>query len=510
MSQADSVAIGAILASQGLVNFGQFTGLALGSGLRASAQGNNLFLDSAADPVALQQASWRINAATGNDANSGLPGFPLKTFAELSRRWGNGNFLVPGAGLVVLVELETDLPSTDPISFDVRYGATNGILIKGLNTTVLYSGTFSAVTAKNRATNTPLQATDAGVPGGWGPFLAGGTTPARIHDTTNNSYFWPAKDLGAGAVRLSEPYQATVVGLPGNSFPNLSGGTGPNGRPPVAVAALDTFTLERLTQVYFGAVTINGATTVGATTSCTVAFQDLWITRTGGSNLMHIAGGAVATCFYGCLLGLTCNTTSQVNGFRFQNSNVGLGALATIVGGTGGEFQFLAGLSNARFLASMALVFVDHDAMFQGAGFGFVVGAAKFGNACFFDVGAGQSNNPTNDAIHLGPGTGFTNLNFFDGSHAIWGSGGVGGGIGVAPGATFGYQTNAPSVTGSAPGTNDFVLGGATSSRAWDEGLSAWGPLIANSWANLIVAVPAGLGNSAVNVGKGASISKGI
>lgn len=45
MSSADSVPVGAFLAQKGLVNIGQFTGLALGGGLLGAAQGQNLALN---------------------------------------------------------------------------------------------------------------------------------------------------------------------------------------------------------------------------------------------------------------------------------------------------------------------------------------------------------------------------------------------------------------------------------------------------------------------------------
>jgi hypothetical protein len=462
---------------------------------------------SGVDPADLAQATWFINALTGSDSNSGLAGFPLKTFAQLSQRWGIGNFLTPGAGLAVVVKIESDLPPTDPITFDIKLGPSNGLLIQGTNTTTLQSGTFSAVTAKNRATNTPLQGTDVTV--NWANFLSNGVTPGRVHDTTNDSYFWPAKNQGGGSARFSEPFKRQTVP---NNFPAL----GPGDRPGAPVAALDTFTIERLTQVYFGGMTIGGSDSTGNFffRQNNVAFQDLWITEQGFiNNLAVMTGGGCGVKYYACLIGTTLLGTTQALGFRVQNCSTGKPFFGTLLGCPPGELQMLGGLVSAVTLTAAGVIFADMDVMYQSSGPGFAIGSLIFGTVAIFDTPAGfVPNNTPGDGIHLGPSCGLRNQTFTDTTHAIWGSGNAGAGIGVAAGGTFGYTTNAPTITGSVPGTNDFTVGGKSTSRAWDDaGAGAWSALpIANSWANLVAAIPAGLGDAAVDVGTGARVCKGI
>jgi hypothetical protein len=404
----------------------------------------------------------------------------------------------------VTVNIGSDLPPSDPITFNVSLGPTNGLLIKGTNTTTLQSGAFTAVTAKNRATNTPLQGTDAAV--NWADFLIGGATPGRVHDTTNNSYFFPAVDQGGGSARLSEPFLGQTVG---NSFPTI----GPGDRPGAPVTIGDSFTIERLTKVYFGGITVGGSSSTGNFffTGNNLAFQDLWLDGEGFlNNQALVTGGGSAVKYYACIIGTSLVGTVQTNGFRLQNCNTGKPFFGTITLCPPGEIQFLGGVSNAVIITAAGVVFADLDVLFQSSGLGFITGPVIFGTVGIFDTPAGfLPNNLSGDGIHLGPGCSMKNETFSDSTHKIWGSGNGGAGIGVAPGGSFGYQTNAPSVTGAAA---DFTVGGKVTSRAWnDAGAGSWSALpIANTWANLGLAVPAGLGDAAVDVGTAAKVCKGV
>ena len=518
MSSAASIPIGATLINVGNQTIGQFTGIQVGAGLKATPQGSVVMIEStsAAANTAVNQAAWFINAITGDDRNDGKQAVPttgrrgpLKTFAELASRWGCCGVLNPGPGITVIVSIGSDLPATDPVTFDIALGPENGLLIQGTNTTVLHTGTFAAVTAKNRAANNALQAT-AVVPGGWAAFLTTGATPARVHDVTNDSYFWPAADLGANVVRLSEPFTDSL--LPPLWFP-LS----PFDRPGAAVALGDTFKLERLTRITVGGMTINGSDSGDATSGAFVflsnnfGFQDLWIAGAplGGFNSATVASGGPTVVYKSCLLQLDIVSTSGPRSLRLENCNTGLPFFATLNQAVGAEIQFLGGLTNAYVLAALAVIFADLDFIFQGNGPGFGSGmAVKFGTVAIFDTPGGFSvpNNPNGDGINLGAGGGMQNLTFFDMTHAIYGSGNAGAGIGVGGGATFGYEANAPSIVGSLPATNDFTVGGATSSRTWNEGGSVWSALIVNSWANLV----GPLANQAMNVGSAAKVCVGI
>jgi len=519
MSSAASIPIGATLINVGNQTIGQFTGIQVGAGLKATPQGSVVMIEStsAAANTAVNQAAWFINAITGDDSWNGQQAVftngkrgPLKTFAELVRRWGCCAVLSPGPGLAVTVNIGSDLPPSDPITFDVGLGPSNGLLIKGTNTTVQQSGTFSAVTAKNRATNTPLQGTDAAV--NWTNFLctvlAG--SPGRVHDLTNDSYFYPAIDQGGGSARLSEPFKSQVVG---NDFPGLGQGD----RPGVPVAALDAFTIERLTKVYFGGITVRGSDAGGPFVfrGNNLGFQDLWIAEEGFlNNHADVTGSACALKYYACIIGTSLIGTTQVNGLRVQNCNTGKPFFGTLTLCPPGEIIFLGGIHNAVLVTASGVIFADMDVLFQSCGPGFITGSLIFGTVGVFDAWSFPPfftiiNNPQGDGIHLGPGCSMRNENFNDSTHHIWGSGNVGAGIGVAAGGTFGYASNRPSITGAVA---DFTVGGKATSRAWnDAGAGSWSALpIANTWATLGLAVPAGLGGAAVDVGTAAKVCLGI
>jgi hypothetical protein len=103
----------------------------------------------------LQQGSWFIDAAAGNDENDGTSALtPLKSWAEFRRRVGDP--CKPATGM--LVTLLTANPVEDPIA--IRHVAdnatipTNTLSILGATPTVVASGTVNAVTAANAATST--------------------------------------------------------------------------------------------------------------------------------------------------------------------------------------------------------------------------------------------------------------------------------------------------------------------------------------------------------------------
>lgn len=472
---------------------------------------------SDASTNSLVQANWFINATTGSDTNDGSSsGAALKTFAELSRRWGKGNLLNPTGGTVT-VNIMTDLPSTDPIAFDIRLASGVGLLISGeAGVTTLYTGTLSGVVAKNRATNTPLQGTDGYVTGGWASYIPtiASANPARILDTTNGSQFYAVKDLGGGAARFSEPIKPVTVIA--SAFPRFINNAA---RPTSAVANSDSFQLQSLPKVFWGSVKVDSAysSASGTGVSSNVGYQGLHFDRIGATNgppVQPNTQNSVVHKFYSCIISVQYQCVGAIPDPAFNNC--AFRQTGQIFSGQGGVVSLLAGVVFGTVGNFGQNHIFDMDVMFQGGIIGNNNMAFKIGTLAIFDtpVLGTSNNNKTGDGLHVGPGSNMWLQTFLDTTgHALWGSGNAGAGVFVAPGGTFNYSATAPTITGSTPGTNDFNLAGATTSRAWDEtanaGAGGWTTLITNSWANLTTAIASsGLGDAATNVGKGARMVK--
>jgi len=107
----------------------------------------------------VQQSNWEISALTGNDQSTGAPGAPIATIAEFIRRVGVGGKITP-VNQMVVTYLDASIPATDNVFFTVQLANTSLFVFKGSRVQVA-AGTMTAVTARNPATRTPLQVTDA-------------------------------------------------------------------------------------------------------------------------------------------------------------------------------------------------------------------------------------------------------------------------------------------------------------------------------------------------------------
>ncbi len=114
----------------------------------ASAYGDGVWERLAAytDDSWLLQDTWYINTVTGSDEQGGnTAGTPIKTWAELRRRVGNGNFKQ-----ATLIVLQTDLPSSDPMIVD--FGCEGQLTVFG-STTIVESRALVSVTARAPVSN---------------------------------------------------------------------------------------------------------------------------------------------------------------------------------------------------------------------------------------------------------------------------------------------------------------------------------------------------------------------
>ena len=183
---------------------------------------------------------------------------------------------------------------------------------------------------------------------------------------------------------------------------------------------------------------------------------------------------------------------------------------------TGSLTRFNAGgfIGHANSFASTtcALQF-SNDVIWQGGSLSFVATNVLLiaGGCGIFDSVAGGSGgtNAAGNGLMVMTGASVTYRTTI--TNALWGSGQLGGGVGVSAGAGFFYTADGylPSITGSTPGTNDFVLGQSTSTYGIDPAGAYVGPTT-NSWANFAAALGAGtgFGGYATNPQKDASILK--
>jgi hypothetical protein len=154
------------------------------------------------DNIALTQTAWFINAQTGKDNNSGATSNkPLKTWAELNRRWGKLNTIEPSSGETVQVKLQTDLPSTDPVNTYTFMKAL--VHVRGTMRILQNTATITTSVAQDFNSNQANQIRNSSVANNyWGGFIG-----KHVLLTTGASAGAKAlilKDLNNKTARLGE------------------------------------------------------------------------------------------------------------------------------------------------------------------------------------------------------------------------------------------------------------------------------------------------------------------
>ena len=232
----------------------------------------------------LSQTDWYINSKTGDDKKDGKSDAnALRTFAELSRRWGKGNVLSPnGANKTVTVHILANLPSTDPLNFDVILDDKVDLRFVGYPTSSHF--TVSAIRQRNRANNLPCQLTTGG----------GIEVGKRINYTKYKDdnmevvyrvYMWVLKDEGSNKFRVSESLMMPATGFLLNGYrQDVNEHTG-------------DFYLQTLTDVKTGSMRVGSVRTpITSLVRNSLVFQDLNITGDIGPTLDM---GSELYCF-GC------------------------------------------------------------------------------------------------------------------------------------------------------------------------------------------------------------------
>lgn len=412
------------------------------------------------------QAAWFIDPISGNDQFDGkTPATALATAAALRTRWGAGALLSPTGGTTT-VTIQTSLPASDPLNFNVQLSPGATLVIQGGPPTETPLA-VTAVRAKNRGANTP-----------WGLTLTGAAGPhvlQRIRDTTHpggTGTFFGIKDEGANVLRISEP--VTYPGVGNDLDPVLNRFTPVN---------TDAFVAQTLVSFTPGAMSVSGGSNV-------VQFNDLQLA--GPLSLQCDAG--IQPFFYGCIgpfgdfleLGgsflnnvLNCALAGPIEWVVASFNIFQAGAFTT----HGPPVDFIVDVS--------CTIRLDIDVILQGLQGGATVLTGTrwlLGTVGIFDSVAGGpgGQNPNGDGLRISPGAaGAVTFTDTDVTNQVWGAGNAGFGVSVGSGGRFQYDAsvNASPLSVTGAGGN-FALGGSANSYNPTVGGVPGGPH-ADMWANL-------------------------
>lgn len=155
-----------------------------------------------------------IDPVNGLDTNNGTSALtPLKTWAQLVALIGLTPYL--NSPLTVTIQ-GGNIPITDPVILRPVCGIGGGFILQG-TLTLIYSGTFTAVTPRNPALNsdtlTCLSITDSAHAASWAADV--GRLLKITGGTVGNigAGMFVSKDLGSNACRLSSAIKPAVTGF---------------------------------------------------------------------------------------------------------------------------------------------------------------------------------------------------------------------------------------------------------------------------------------------------------
>lgn len=490
--------------------------------IAATSAGRWLRLNTA-DPSWATYNDWYVDPTNGNDEYdgtsatfvSGLVG-PIKTLAELTRRWGT-NILNPsvnvGTSRVCRVNLVNSIASTDPFNFYGALSANAVIAVIGGVASTLLTGTFTSVTAKNVTTNTPLAITDTALPSA-NSWAAAVNTRIRITSGTAaniGATSFVMKDLGTKQARITDFYLKSYD-AGSTSWPIVTAGATSRLRTPVVG---DGYAVETLKTVAIGSIRV---TVPSSGINSKITFLDC--TVTSGSPDIYCRGSSTDVTFQACVFTAIWAPTTSANS-AFIQCCFQAGAFLL---GCGGTNQFYLGLFGGGggnvglLILSPTNVVLDVDVMFQSCGIRILGAGVRISQVAIFDnVASGTF--PGGHGIYIGAGySSYPNfpcqVGLFVGNAAsvrVWGSGNAGGGIAITGGCTLQYKSGLDlavlTITGSTPGTNDLILNGATTARTWDETGGAFTTARTTSWANVKATIAGGgLAGNPQDVASGARL----
>lgn len=380
----------------------------------------------------LTQSTWFINAITGNDNNNGATsGTALASWAELARRWGSDPLLQQTTDVFI----ETDLAEPIFVRGILRLTGINLLRIAGTVTATLHSGTITAKTDLDPASQQPSVITDAAV-GDWATAGPGATSLIghRIRLTSGaniGAVAWLAKRDAATVARTSPFGTVDPTASPPEGDPTL-----------IDPVATDDYAVEQPTTVQgvdLNCARVNRSTTGSGFNLVAVVLSDIEVagtpdTRVVSSGLMlilyvrsrigtsRIDGGAIKLT----LCASSATSCNEVDTLR---------AVASLwdakIGTTVNCLSSRIGLNTSTLLQGIAL-----------------------------RVGSGSTLEGTGVAVFDAPGAAISveDATVASMSGLVWGTGNTGVGIDCKSGAKYVYNTK-PIITGTAGDTEVGSLG---------------------------------------------------
>lgn len=376
-----------------------------------------LVAGSGADPAALLQDTWFINALTGNDANDGLTaGTALASWGELRRRYGDNPILPQTVTVNIGSDLDEDifLNGTVVLQPGVLFRIFGGVR------SVFDSGTLTNVTAQNRATQTPMQLEAPGLDAQVGQrirFTDGAAAGATC---------WAFRSPGADLVDCVQAvtYDATANPLASDSTPATPSGG-------------DAFVVEEMFRVR--SVALDFERLDAGSDFCAVV-DSLNVVDTNG--VFHAASKLLQPVFVRCAIASN-RSSAQTNATFVSCSN-------SIVTHNGLFELFDASLLKSPVSTVSAIggrVLLKHDTIVANGAFRCLAGSALLQDSAVFDSNGSGIQLEGESTCVVQSGT-------------VWGNGNADFGFNIRAGSVLTYPTgNKPILTGD---TGDTQFGGAT------------------------------------------------
>jgi hypothetical protein len=407
--------------------------------------------------AAWQVPAWFVDPVAGNDAANGTAALtPVQHYAEIVRRWGTIAPLLYQDTTITFLSDQPDL--SDPVMLlggNAGVAVTTGVVITGALTAQGPASTFTAVTVRNRGTDTRWTFTDASKAEGWAAAFVG----YLVHDTTADAWFWIEASLPGRRAQVSEPL-ASAVGNPVPAYVPIANGDG-----------YQIFAPRRVNVVRFSPSSASGSA---------AELRHLWLFNAGGA--FDSEGNTLLTeCraqpFYTAANGVNL-ANSYLFGLNTPTGYIAGGVITNILTMPAGGGELVIDgdcLVNAPALGALGTI---------------VVGAARFEAALdvpeLNNAGAGVA------ALYVSSGALY-------GTAAFWGPSAidchVGGDVGWVGGTATVTFLNLGGLT----------LDGAGVASSYNLATGLWAPGIALTPANLDAATPGGFGGVAYGV-KGSKI----
>jgi hypothetical protein len=463
---------------------GAATGLiAPGASALVVADGTNanILINGMQSSSALTTTAWFVSFVSGSNSNDGLTlNTPIKTFAELFRRWGGpvvyfSKVINPGVTITVL-----DHDVSDTITGkEIHCLGGTSVTFQGGPALTVSTGSYTSVTAKNITTNVAPQIIDTTV-SSW-------THSTRKRTTSGprlGNVDWVLKDLGSGAARCTDAAVNGVITL------HQVG---------------DAYAVETLPRMYINTLQIFSENILGPSPS----FFDLdlaFASNAGpqGNFRWVIKRSRIGTYGNG-FFNIGPYSGLSISSALFDSIQVNYTDLGgTISGGSASGGYGVPGSGHGCILGFAGTTQVGN---FIGQNWTWILGIGssnRVTNIANFDAVADAAN-PNGDGMMIGislPTQGMCVLQINGGQ--IWGSGSAGHGLAFDTNAVLSYVAGTfPTIAGA---RGDFRLGPSLTSDAMGvfvDGVSGAMSLpLSCSWTNLAALQPLGFGGNAHNIAK--------